>query len=989
MPYAPAGAHRGRAGASALLVATLAVGTLCAGALTAPPGADAAPGALGSTAASTAGNGKYVVVLARPPAASYRGGTTGIARTAPRPGARYDATSSAARAYTAFLRDRQDQLARAVGAEPFYHYTVGLDGFAAELDAQQARRLAGLAGVLAVVPDRERHLDGRLTATPTGLTAPQGAATLPAGPRQAAGRGIVIGIVDSGIDSDSRSFAATGRAAVPGFTGRCRPGVDDDEAAGFTCSTKLVGGDYFLTGQGGPGAISEQEFLSPEDYAGHGSLVASAAAGGRVHDASPVGVGLGMVSGTAPGAAIASYKACWTADDQTDSCLTSDSVAAIDQAVADGVDVISYAISGPRSDLVDPVELAFMYAADAGVFVAASAGNDGPAVGSVAHPGPWVTTVGAATHYAYPATVVLGDGSELVGRSVTPDDVDTAPLVLARDAAAEGADEGEAQLCFPDSLDPAAVEGAIVVCDRGTSDRVEKSRVVAEAGGVGVLLLNPTAGTLDADLHSVPTVHLGDEAYDDVYAYAEAADPTARIDARAGALPPEPPAIGEVSGRGPSAAAGGDVLKPDLVASGIDVIGAVAPESDTGRRYDVASGTSLAAAHVAGLAAVVRRAHPTWSPMAIKSAMMTTARDLTDTTAPFDQGAGLVQPRRFLDPGLVFDSGFADWAGFLAGRGYRAAFAAPPLRASNLNQPSIAVDELTGRETVRRTVTNVDDKTSTYSVDVRGFDGISVTAVPSVFTLAPGQRQTLTLRVVRDSADLGTYQVGTVRLGDSTGGHVVRLPIAVRPVGVRAPREVSLDGSDRLTTRSGLDGTLVAKIRGMVPGVDAVGNGTDTQGADFDPVLDGLWSQTIEVGGPAELVRVQTMPGDRADDLDLFVLDENGAPVGEAASGSAAETVTLRGLAAGTYTVYVQPWFVADPSGETTFTVRTFQVPRQPTGTLSAQPRRQEAVAARDDTWQLGTGRLRPATSYLGWIGWYRDNRADDELVGSTLVSVD
>ena len=992
LSYAPRGVRRVRTWLVRPVTVVAAAAVVAASVVVPVAGASATPWAGSPTAVSTASNGRYVVLLGRTPAASYRGGAPGLARTAPQAGDRYDARTPAARAYTAALRTRQDRLARSVGSEAYYHYTVSLNGFAADLSAQQARTLSRQQGVVAVVPDRVRHLDSWHTPQLLGLSGPTGMWRQLGGPASAggAGRGTVIGVVDSGIDSDSASFATVGSGVPAGYSGSCQHGADDDRAGRFTCNDKLVGGRYFLKGQGGAGAVWEQEFLSPEDYNGHGSHTASTAAGNHGVPAIAEGTDLGRVSGTAPAAKVASYKACWTAADLTASCMTSDAVAAIDRAVADGVDVVDYSVSGTIGDIVDPVELAFLHAADSGVFVAASAGNRGPASTTVAHPSPWVTTVAAATHYAFPATVALGNGERYVGASAAPDDVSEAPLVLGRDVAIEGADPAEAQLCFPDTLDPAAVAGAIVVCDRGTSDRVEKSAVVANAGGVGALLVNSSPNSLNTDLHAVPTVHIADTGYDGIYAYVEGSDdPTAKLLAHTGRQSPRPPALGEISSRGPSVAGDGDVLKPDLAAPGIDVLGAVAPEGNGGHGYDFSSGTSMSAANVAGLAALLMQAHPRWSPMAVKSAMMTTTSNLTDTTDPFDQGAGFVQPRRMLDPGLVVDSGLPDWSRYLAGQGHRGVFPVRPLRASNLNQPSVAVNGLAGRERVLRTVTNVDDSTSTYSVAVHGFEGISVTAVPSVFTLAPGRSQTITLRVVRDSADLGAYQAGVVRLGDSTGGHRVRLPMVVRPVGVQAPAEVTLDRDTRIRTRAGVDATMVAKVRGLAPGVDTTGNGSDTSGADFAPGLEGLWSQTIEVAGPAELVRVQTLPDEPADDLDLFVLDEDGDVVAESASGKPTEEVTVSGLGAGTYTVYVQPWFVADPAGEATFTVRTFQVPRSPSGTLTVSPRRQEAVSAQDDRWQLDTGRLRPAKPYLGWVGWYRDNRADDELVGRTLVSVD
>ena len=299
----------------------------------------------------------------------------------------------------------------------------------------------------------------------------------------------------------------------------------------------------------------------------------------------------------------------------------------------------------------------------------------------------------------------------------------------------------------------------------------------------------------------------------------------------------------------------------------------------------------------------------------------------------------------------------------------------------------MVISDLAGRQIVQRTLTNVGRRTATYSVSTAGIDGISVTAVPSVFTVAPGERQRVTLRFVRDNADLGAYETGRVRFNDGPGGHLVRLPVALRPVGVEAPEQVRLDGQRRtFSTRSGITGTLVARVRGLVAGVDTAADGSDTQGADFEPGMAGLWSQTVDVAGPGEWLRVQALADDRSDDLDLFLLDEQGQVVESATTGDASETLTAHGLDAGTYTIDVQPWFVADPSGDTTFTVRTFQVRPRASGSLSVEPRRQGVSPAVENTWSLArSGGRSPGTAWFGWIGWY----AGEELVGRTLVSSD
>jgi hypothetical protein len=967
-----------------LAVATAAL-ALPALALPSSP-TEAAPAADGDYS-----GGSYIVVLAHPPAASYRGGFRTLARTAPRAPAAYDASSVAVDEYTRFLRREQHQVADAVGADPIYHYTTSLNGFAAPLTAAQAGSLSRRDGVVAVVPDRVRQLQDRPSAA--RLTVSPDVATTP-GPRRharaGAGAGVVIGVVDTGIDSDSPAFARRTVATPTTYTGACSAGGDPDPAAAFRCGGKLLGGRYYARGQGGGAALWSGEYRSPEDQQGHGTRVASAAAGAATVRSSESGAQLARLTGASPGALLASYKVCWAAEDGGASCLTSDTLAGIDQAVADGVDVLSHGVAGAATDIADPVERAFLHAADAGVFVATAAGNGGPRPASTVHPGPWLTTAGAIGQDPPAATLVLGNGERHEGTSVAPADV-AAPVLLGADAAADGAGRSEARLCLPGSLDPDAVSGAIVVCDRGTSDRVEKSVAVGAAGGVGMVLVNQAAGSLEPDLHAVPSVHLPAAAYDSLYAYAGSADAATaviRADAAGGGGPP--PRLARFSGRGPTRAIDGDLLKPDLVAPGVQVLTALpGHEGDGGprsrARYGLSTGTSVAAAQVAGHAARVIQAHPDWSPMAVKSALMTTAQPGAGSAGPFDEGAGAVRARRAVDPGLVVDSGWRDWAALLPGDAAGGTSTARPLPARDLNVPSVVIGDLTGRRTVDRTVTNVGADTATYSADTVDIDGISITALPSVFTLRPGERQTISLRIERDNAALGRYETGALVLNDGPAGHRVRLPVALRPVGIEAPAQVRLDDRLRsLTTTSGIRGTLRARVHGPVQGEDTDASGSDTGGVDFDAGMPGLWWQTIDVGGPREWWRIQALADDPGDDLDVFLVDEGGKVVASSATPKPSETVTVRGLGAGTYRLAVQPWFVADPSGDTTFTVRTFDVAPPATGALSVEPRRQGASPARRNTWSLGRA-SQSGTPWFGWIGWH----AGDDQVGRTLVSWD
>ena len=240
----------------------------------------------------------------------------------------------------------------------------------------------------------------------------------------------------------------------------------------------------------------------------------------------------------------------------------------------------------------------------------------------------------------------------------------------------------------------------------------------------------------------------------------------------------------------------------------------------------------MASPHIAGLAALILQKHPNWGPMEVKSAMMTTARDLTDTKNPFDQGAGFVVPREFMDPGLVYNSDFDDWADYLAGQGIvfgdGTPFTNTPMKASNLNVPSIAVNSMAGKETVKRSVTNVDNTSSTYKASVTGLAGISTTVTPKTLTLAPGETGTFKVTFTRTSAAFGEYKSGLLFWKD--GSHIVRSPIVVNPSGVDAPTEVTVPSdSFTLTTKAGFDGTMTRKIRGLVAGEDTDAEADNSQ----------------------------------------------------------------------------------------------------------------------------------------------------------------
>lgn len=960
---------------SSLLVATVATS---AGA--------AAPerGSVSRTAVSDGGtfsSGRYIVQLADDPVGAYDGGVAGLAATRPAAGDKVDLASAAAGSYRSHLDDRQAQvLARIGGARTIYDYRSAFNGFAADLTAEQAAQLAKTAGVLAVNKDTLRQVDTARTPEFLRLTGRNGTWSRLGGPGAGgAGKGVVVGVIDTGIWPESRSFAPLpGDPAAPaGWSGICQTG---ERFAADECNSKILGARYFVEGFGAE-QLAPEEYLSPRDGNGHGSHTASTAAGNFGVQATVEGIDFGRLSGMAPNAHVAAYKVCWTGT-ESEGCTGSDSVAAIDAAVEDGVDVLNYSISGSRASFLDPVEVAFLFAADAGVFVAASAGNSGPTESSVAHNSPWLTTVAAGTHDRDgQGAVTLGNGTTHQGKSITGG-TEERTLVLAQDVAAAGADPAEAALCFPDSLSDRAA-GQIVVCDRGVVGRTDKSLEVKRVGGAGMVLVNTSPNSVNADLHHVSTVHLDDVAGAAVKRYAATSGATAKIaDARI-VYGVKARAVADFSSRGPSLASG-DLLKPDIMAPGVDVLAAVAPPSNNGRTFDFYSGTSMSSPHIAGIAALYLQAHPRWSPMMVKSAMMTTATRRDNKGAAieggaFDYGAGHVRPTQGLQPGLVYDSGSDDWLAFLCGTGqlqasYCADIAIDP---SDLNYPSIAIGQLTGSQTVTRTVTNVSGAARTFTASVQAPAGVRVSVSPRSFTVARGAKQTYKVAFTRTDATLGAYQQGALTW--KSAGFAVRSPLVVKPVAVAVP--ATLHGTGTVGDVSypldaGYTGDLRTNVDGMVPAVESTGK-------TLKPEQDATFQVQVPAG--ADLARFALFDRDypAGTDLDLFVL-KDGAVVGESAGGSSQEFVDLTEPAAGTYTVVVDAFGLA--AGQSTVTPKVFSwaVDGDAAGNLRVKA---PSGVVQGETYQLTAAwsSLRPGKRYLGSIKYTTDR----QVVGSTKIQVD
>jgi subtilisin family serine protease len=962
-------------------------------------------------AAPTQATATYLVQLADAPAAGYTGGVAGYAATRPAAGTKIDADAPAVARYRGYLAKRQDAvLAKAGSAKAINRYSVTFNGFAAKMTTVDAAKLASTPGVKLVLKDEKRKVDTTRTPEFLGLTKRGGIWDQLGGPTRGAGAGVVVGSIDSGLWPENPSVAPLRNPKpVPQFSGTCQTG---DQWDASDCSTKVVGARYYTAGAtaslGNIKDVFPYEYLSARDADGHGTHTATTAAGNYGIPVSVAGQDFGKASGMAPNARIATYKVCWGRDEAEAGCFTSDSVQAIEDATTDGVDVINYSISGSLTSSVDAVELAFFGAAEAGVFVAASAGNSGPGASTVAHNSPWETTVAAGTlDRKATKSVTLGNGATYTGVGLGAA-VPSSPIVLSTAAGQAGADATEVRLCFADTLDPAKVAGKIVVCDRGVNGRTEKSQEVKRAGGVGMVLTNTSPNSLNADVHYVPTVHVDEVAGAAIKAYVSGtANPTAALSAGVSTFGNKAPQVAAFSSRGPALNAGGDILKPDIMAPGVDILAGFSP-ANGGRDYDFLSGTSMSSPHIAGLAALVIQKHPRWSPMAVKSALLTTAAQRDNKNQPIsddtgaiadalDYGSGQVNINAAANPGLVYDSTSTDWVKWLCGAGQLAATGSTctqygSIDPSDLNQPNIAIGALAGKQTVTRTVTNVSILPGVYVPQIQAPAGVTVTVQPKILLVKPNGKASYKVTLTRTSAPFDTYALGSLTW--TNGLYKVRSQIAVRPVAAAAPAQVTgtgTAGSTQVTVTPGFAGTLTTAVDGLVaadvrrPTLTPTGEGFDP---DNPATSARTAKETVTIPAGTTVAQHSTFDADfpTGTDVDLYLYEAGTANlVASSGGGSAEETIRIEEPPAGTYDLYVV-LFGAAP-GQTSVTVPTYlwNLDGQAKGNLTVTPASAPATAGTPVTLTAAWTGLTAGQRYLGRLN-YGDGTA---TAGGTFVRID
>ena len=744
------------------------------------------------------------IILLKEPAAG--GAQSPLARRAD---GSVDMQSNSARSYVEDLRGKQNRFLQdastrigrplqAIGRK--FQFQHAANGVVARITANEAMALAQDPRVARIVPmtmtrlntDRGPALIGAPAIWGDGPSSPDsifgtGFETPEVGGR---GEGVVVGIIDTGLNFDSPSFAASAGGYTHvnplgegNYLGLCGPDGADNPAAP-ECNSKVIGAHDFVDA-----LLADIQAFDPaasdgagvEDENGHGSHTAGTAAGNPVTAELPSGpIG---ISGVAPRANLIAYDACYTTGSGQGSCLNVSLLAAVNQAVADGVDVINYSIGGGNDPWNDPISMAFLSANLAGTFIAAAAGNSGPFSASVGHVEPWVTTVAASTH---------GRGAFANTFSVTgPEPVPPALQDLVVSVAGDGApmtapiegglgyDAANELLCSA----PAAgsLTGKIAVVKRGTCAFDIKVVNAQDAGASAMLLFNNVEAALNPSMPNaaIPVVVTPLSTGTAIASFVDA-NPGAegRIDHPAKPLPNVADQVARFSSRGPSFM---DQLKPDVTAPGVAIIAPV--QGDAGA-FGVYNGTSMASPHVAGAAALLRQQQPGWSPEQIKSALMLTAKTemtLEETggvAGPLQRGAGRIQVDQAVSPGLLLDESSINYN--LADPAFSDGF------PDTLNVASFNLNDCVGACSWERRVQNVSGRTVTWTASV---DGVPGSVTPAQFTLAAGASQTLSLEIGANDVALDTLVDGQVVLTpDDAGLPVLHMPVVLHA----APPALSL-----------------------------------------------------------------------------------------------------------------------------------------------------------------------------------------------------
>lgn len=759
-----------------------------------------------------AGMATYIVLLQEPALAVYHGGKRSLAGTSARAtgSTKLNVRSDAARAYTSHLRGVQDQILGQIRAgEPVHRYFNATNGFALRMSAKDAEAAARVPGVQSV--QRDVAYSRTTDRGPALIGAPavwDGTAT----GTGAQGEGMVVGIMDSGINQGHPSFADVGGdgygadgeyAATNPFGAGNFAGGDRDDCVNATfpglCNDKLIGSHSFIDAWDGIDQYAPPEDPVSKDTDGHGTHVASTAAGNIIidppladADGNDSGITLGTVAGVAPHAHIIAYKVC------APSCFASDIGAAIDQAIVDGADALNHSIGAAGgSPWVDFKSLAFKGARAAGIMLQNSAGNSGPDAGSAGriNSSPWATGVASSTHdRSFPAknleSLSGGDTAapaDITGNSVTP--AFSGPIVYAGDfpvGVAGDTNFDQPEQCLEPFPAGTFTADQIVVCDRGAIARVQKARNVRDGGAGAMILANTQGGATSTndDVHVIPAIHINADDGDDVRAWLASGDGHSGTITGTGPVTSDPARADALSGfssRGPYT--GFDWLAPQVAAPGDAIYAAGAnlqfEHQGTGNDapsvtgvWGIISGTSMASPHATGTATLVKQTRPDLTAAEVASLLASTGttdmrkEDFETPADPFDFGGGRVNADLAASAALTLDETIAN---------YDAADPTLGGDPSTLNIASMVSNTCVLNCAWERTVTNRSDADVSFSATGEGEDGMVVTVSPSSFSLAPGASQTISVMADTTLADTG-WNFGLVNLTPVAARGGIALP---------------------------------------------------------------------------------------------------------------------------------------------------------------------------------------------------------------------
>ncbi|CAI0447408.1 unnamed protein product [Linum tenue] len=661
-----------------------------------------------------------------------------------------------------------------------YSYKRSFNGFAARLTDAEKDKLSGMEGVVSVFPNGKKQLHTTKSWAYVGL--PEKVV------KRSAESDIIIGVLDTGIWPESESFSDEGFGPPPQkWKGSCSSGSN------FHCNNKIVGARIYRSA----GKLtSNKDVMSPRDTQGHGSHTASTAAGNFVAKASMEGLGKGTARGGVPSARIAVYKICWS-----EGCYDADVLAAFDDAISDGVDIISISIGGTKAYdyFTDATAIGSYHAMKHGILTSVSAGNEGPELGTVTNVAPWLLSVAAITvDRKFVTKVKLGNGRVFKGTSINTFDHGGKmyPVVYGGNAPNSTGGFNASMDCSSNTLSKKRVKGRIVLCDS-----VNSGEGPAAAGAAGSIMLAQEQQLVASNFPLPASTVSGS---DEISRYVmEKRNPTATIFRTVEKKSEASRIVPWFSSRGPNAITP-NILKPDIAAPGVDILAAYSRgKTVTGIEgdkrvvsYNILSGTSMACPHATGAAALVKSFHPNWSPAALRSALMTTvaaspvSRD-QNPDAEFAYGAGLINLKKAANPGLIYDAREHDYVEFLCGQGYNAteiklvtskavdcSDVGKKIHAWNLNYPSFTLSgkpEGTVKRVFRRTVTNVGKGHSKYKAKVISSKELKIKVNPKVLRFKD-VGETISFRVTV-KAKLKQSGIISGVLVWSDGSHKVRSPV--------------------------------------------------------------------------------------------------------------------------------------------------------------------------------------------------------------------